>query len=58
MRKEKNITDFKNVDMHQLCGDFAAMIIKSALAKDSFDNVSCIVIAINLEPLLDIEWKL
>ena len=53
--KEKNITDFKNVDMHQLCGDFAAMIIKSALAKDSFDNVSCIVIAINLEPLLDIE---
>ena len=53
--KEKNITDFKNVDMHLLCGDFAAMIIKSALAKDSFDNVSCIVIAINLEPLLDIE---
>ena len=53
--KEKNITDFKNVDMHQLCGDFAAMIIKSALAKDSFDNVSCIVIAIYLEPLLDIE---
>ena len=53
--KEKKITDFKNVDMHQLCGDFAAMIIKSALAKDSFDNVSCIVIAINLEPLLDFE---
>ena len=53
--KEKNINDFKNVDMHKLCGDFAAMIIKSALAKDSFDNVSCIVIAINLEPLLDIE---
>ena len=53
--KEKNITDFTNVDIHQLCGDFAAMIIKSALAKDSFDNVSCIVIAINLEPLLDIE---
>ena len=53
--KEKKITDFKNVDMHQLCGDFAAMIIKSALAKDSFDNVSCIVIVINLEPLLDFE---
>ena len=21
--KEKNITDFKNIDMHRLCGDFA-----------------------------------
>ena len=50
--KEKNITNFKDVNMHQLCGDFADMIIKSALAKDSFDNVSCIVIAINLESFL------
>lgn len=50
--KEKKIKDFKDVDMHKLCGDFASMIIKSALAKDSFDNVSCIVIAINLEPYL------
>ena len=50
--KEKNITNFKDVNMHQLCGDFANMIIKSALAKDSFDNVSCIVIAINLESFL------
>ena len=49
--KEKNITNFKDVNMHQLCGDFADMIIKSALAKDSFDNVSCIVIAINLDSL-------
>ena len=51
--KEKQIDNFKNVDMHELCGDFAAMIIKSALAKDSFDNVSCIVIALNLETLLE-----
>ena len=50
--KEKNITCFKNVNMHELCGDFSSMIIKSALAKESFDNISCIVIAINLEPLL------
>ena len=50
--KEKNITNFKDVNMHQLCGDFANVIIKSALAKDSFDNVSCIVIAINLESFL------
>ena len=50
--KEKKINDLKNVDMHKLCGDIAAMIIKSSLAKDSFDNVSCIVIAINLESLI------
>ena len=47
--KEKKMTDFINDEcIHELCGDFAAMIIKSALAKDSFDNVSCIVIALNL----------
>ena len=50
--KEKKINNLKNVDMHKLCGDIAAMIIKSSLAKDSFDNVSCIVIAINLESLI------
>lgn len=42
----------KNKKMNELCGDFAAMIIKSALAKDSFDNISCIVIALNLNGLL------
>ena len=55
--KEKKIKDFKDVDMHKLCGDFASMIIKSALAKDSYDNVSCIVIAINLEPCLETSNK-
>ena len=50
--KEKNVKEINNeVNMSELCGDFAAMIIKSALAKDSFDNVSCIVIAINLDSL-------
>ena len=53
--KEKKMTEFINdEDVHELCGDFAAMIIKSALAKDSFDNVSCIVIALNLNGLLPI----
>ena len=53
--KEKKMTEYINDDdVHELCGDFAAMIIKSALAKDSFDNVSCIVIAINLNGLLPI----
>ena len=53
--KEKKMTEFiKDEDIHELCGDFAAMIIKSALAKDSFDKVSCIVVALNLNGLLPI----
>ena len=53
--KEKKMTEFINDEnIHELCGDFAAMIIKCALAKDSFDNVSCIVIALNLNGLLPI----
>ena len=53
--KEKKMTEFiKDEDYHELCGDFASMIIKCALAKDSFDNVSCIVIALNLNGLLPI----
>ena len=51
--KEKNVKDMKELNISELCGDFAAMIIKSALAKDSFDNVSCIVIAINIEDLIN-----
>ena len=51
--KEKKIEDnINNEDVHELCGDFAAMIIKSAMAKDSFDNVSCIVVAFNINDLL------
>ena len=53
--KEKNVClkEFKEnkVNVSELCGDFAAMIIKSSLAKDSFDNVSCVVIAVNIEGL-------
>ena len=52
--KEKKITEVNDLtDISELCGDFAAMIIKSALAKDSFDNVSCIVIALNIKDLLN-----
>ena len=52
--KEKNVKEINNeVNMSELCGDFAAMIIKSALAKDSFDNVSCVVIAINIKDLIN-----
>ena len=50
--KEKNIKEIIEDDVHELCGDFAAMIIKSAIAKDSSDNVSCIVVAFNLNSLL------
>ena len=51
--KEKKIEESINDDdIHELCGDFAAMIIKSAMAKDSFDNVSCVVVAFNINGLL------
>ena len=42
----------KNKKMNELCGDFAQMIIKSALAKESFDNVSCIVVLFNINGLI------
>ena len=50
--KEKNVKEIKEDDVHELCGDFAAMIVKGAIAKDSSDNVSCIVVAFNLNNLL------
>ena len=50
--KEKKVEEIIEDDVHELCGDFAAMIIKSAIAKDSSDNVSCIVVAFNLNSLL------
>ena len=50
--KEKNFDKNKNINISELCGDIADMIIKSSLALDSFDNVSCIVIAFNLEDLI------
>ena len=50
--KEKNIKEInEEVNISELCGDFAEMIIKSSLAKDSFDNVSCVVFAINIKNL-------
>ena len=53
--KERKIKEkINNDEIHELCGDFASMIIKSALAKGSFDNLSCIVIALNLNNLLPI----
>ena len=52
--KEKNIKEIIEDDVHELCGEFAAMIVKGAIAKDSSDNVSCIVVAFNLKSLLAI----
>jgi protein phosphatase 2C family protein 2/3 len=52
--KEKNIKKIDdNINISELCGYFAEMIIKASLAKDSFDNVSCIVIAININDLIN-----
>ena len=42
----------KNRKINELCGDFANMIIKSAMAKESFDNVSCIVIVFNIKDFI------
>ena len=42
----------KKKKINELCGDFAAMIIKSALAKESFDNVSCIVVVFNINDII------
>ena len=52
--KEYKINNFKDIEKNneitidELCGDFAGLIIKSALAKNSFDNVSCIVVVFNI----------
>ena len=51
--KEKKINDLNNVNVSELCGYIADMIIKSSLAKDSYDNVSCIVVAINMKELIN-----
>ena len=50
--KEKNIKDLNDINMSELCGYIADMIIKSSLALDSFDNISCIVVAFNLKDLI------
>ena len=50
--KEKEIKEVNNTNISELCGYIADMIIKSSLAKDSYDNVSCIVIAINMNDLM------
>ena len=51
--KEKDIKDLNSINISELCGYIADMIIKSSLAKDSYDNVSCIVVAINMKDLLN-----
>ncbi len=47
---EKNKDIEKNIELNinKLCGDFSALIIKSAMAKNSLDNVSCIVVLFNI----------
>ena len=50
--KEKKVEEINEDNIHDLCGDFAGMIVKGAIAKDSSDNVSCIVVAFNLKDLI------
>ena len=49
---EKKVEEINEDNIHDLCGDFAGMIVKGAIAKDSSDNVSCIVVPFNLKSLL------
>ena len=46
--RNKNIEESDEIDISDLCGDFAGLIIKSAMSRDSFDNVSCIVVVFNI----------
>ena len=45
--KNKNFGS-DDIDINNLCGDFADAIIKSALFKSSYDNLSCVVVVFNL----------
>lgn len=47
---EQRYKDFEHdeLDINILCGDFADAIIKSSLFKNSYDNLSCIVVVFNL----------
>ena len=42
----------KKRKINEICGDCASMIMKSSLVKGSFDNVSCIVVAFNLNNII------
>ena len=48
IEKYKDIEKNTELNIDKLCGDFAALIIKSAMAKNSLDNVSCIVVLFNI----------
>jgi len=48
IEKNKDIENNMEYNINKLCGDFAALIIKSAMAKKSLDNVSCIVVLFNI----------
>ena len=48
IEKYKDIEKNIELNIDKLCGDFAALIIKSAMAKNSLDNVSCIAVLFNI----------
>ena len=48
IEKYKDIEKNNELNIDKLCGDFAALIIKSAMTKNSLDNVSCIVVLFNI----------
>ena len=48
IEKYKDIEKNMEINTDKLCGNFAELIIKSAMAKNSLDNVSCIVVLFNI----------
>ena len=48
IEKYKDIEKNNELNIDKLYGDFAALIIKSAMAKNSLDNASCIVVLFNI----------
>ena len=47
------LNEGKILKINQLYEDFASMIIKNALTKESFDNVSCIIIVFNSNDFME-----
>ncbi|MCQ2820472.1 MAG: protein phosphatase 2C domain-containing protein [archaeon] len=43
------LREYKNEDISKKTKEIANMVIKAAMAKDSFDNISCVIIAFNLD---------
>ena len=51
------VSNYGDKEVGEFCGEFAGIIIKMALAKESYDNLSCIVVVFNVNKDYDNEYK-